>query len=767
MIDQYGGDSEPDYDYDEYVTDSTVTAMQDDLIRFFRDIQTSTDIKTAVGKVSDEINDFILMEFDDELDSVDQQRRLRELYKADTSLEDDEIEQSIKDQDSTYDEVLSSLRDEYFEDWDNLSGFLEYNSLQMMSDWANRFNWEWPHYTEANDEIEIDDQAMRGLANDIKKVVGMPIKSSTDYHAYKSSRQEGVWYLETDSSINASEGDGEGGLELISPPLPLDQALEKLDAVLNWMQRYGAYTDSSTGFHMGVSIPQMENVDYIKLILFLGDKYVLDEFGRLGNTYTHSALDKMEVQKAPYVMKNMPTVFDALKGGLNKAALKMLESALVPRGDKYTSVNIKSSTTPSGDIKDNYIEFRSAGGDYLEAIEKIKNTLLRYVRVMALAADPNEAKEEYAKKLYKMLYNAQSNKNEDNTIKWFAMYASGNISKWELRTRLKARQELRLAKKRGPIDYAILDRNSDPIAIVKAINNNEALTKGIEWERSNPVSGGVRGVRLATPDDIKAVANRNTEGRWQRWNVYGHEGQIFTSVSARNRQEASQLALRWGRENDHVISHVTPESEDEFVALHRTESKEIVTELANKPYPYKVEDSWGNEFIAKFKTEKGLIYLVRVDQDFENPNNVGVSFEAILTKDYSEKTVTKTNTGDAFRIFATVGNILKIYLQKNPKVNQFYFSGNAEEPSRLKLYDSISKMIPKILSGWKLVKLDRDFNATYYHFAKVNQNLSSLKEYIEVSNRPFVWKKEESKKELTEMQKACILGGQEYTGEIN
>jgi hypothetical protein len=43
-----------------------------------------------------------------------------------------------------------------------------------------------------------------------------------------------------------------------------------------------------------------------------------------------------------------------------------------------------------------------------------------------------------------------------------------------------------------------------------------------------------------------------------------------------------------------------------------------------------------------------------------------------------------------------------------------------------------------------------------------------LKEYIEVSYKPFIReKKEEPKKELTDMQKACILGGQEYTGEIN
>ena len=43
---------------------------------------------------------------------------------------------------------------------------------------------------------------------------------------------------------------------------------------------------------------------------------------------------------------------------------------------------------------------------------------------------------------------------------------------------------------------------------------------------------------------------------------------------------------------------------------------------------------------------------------------------------------------------------------------------------------------------------------------------TSLAGYIEESAKPFVWKKEEPKESLTEMQKACILGGHEYVGEI-
>ena len=61
-----------------------------------------------------------------------------------------------------------------------------------------------------------------------------------------------------------------------------------------WAKGEGAYTNESTGLHVGVSLPGIGgNIDYVKLALFLGDKYVLDLFDRDGNTYCKSAFDKI------------------------------------------------------------------------------------------------------------------------------------------------------------------------------------------------------------------------------------------------------------------------------------------------------------------------------------------------------------------------------------------------------------------------------------------------------------------------------------------
>jgi hypothetical protein len=497
-------------------------------------------------------------------------------YKDYTNLDnDEEIRTSFNDEDVYYYRVIEKLREEYYNNWNDLDGALASIGLEMYSQWDTEYGFGWPHYLDGYSDDDIDTDAMKNVADEIKNVVNMPIKFAADYHAFRN-KEPGIWYLETDSSIDA-DGD-EGGLELISPPMPLAQGLEKLDAVFKWMKDHGAYTDSSTGFHMGVSIPQMENVDYIKLILFLGDKYVLDQFGRLGNSYTRSALDKMEIQNAPYVMKNMPTVFDTLKGGLNKAALKMIESALVPRGDKYVSVNIKGGTTPSGDIKDNYIEFRSAGGNYLEAIEKIKNTLLRYVRVMALASDPNEAKQEYAKKLYKLLYSAKNNDNENNVVKLFSMFASGNMSKAELVSKLKAVQTSRQQQKHlkptgpGPHWYG-LDMNSNPVVTVSAPDHSKALTAAMEWEKSNPVLGGIRGIRSVNPQkNIPAPpAPRPAASTGILWNVFDHDDNVVTQVRANTAPEATRLAFDWGRQNNRVLSRIE----------HATQESKQLTSLAD------------------------------------------------------------------------------------------------------------------------------------------------------------------------------------------
>jgi hypothetical protein len=108
---------------------------------------------------------------------------------------------------------------------------------------------------------------------------------------------------------------------------------------------------------------------------------------------------------------------------------------LTTTNDRYVTVN----------IKDKYIEVRSAGGDYLGDLPKIKNTLLRYVRAMSLAADPEAEKQEYAKKLYKFL--SPLIQGQDDIIQKFAQYNAGLLPVTGLKGLIKQAQVNRAAKK--------------------------------------------------------------------------------------------------------------------------------------------------------------------------------------------------------------------------------------------------------------------------------------------------------------------------------
>jgi len=135
---------------------------------------------------------------------------------------------------------------------------------------------------------------------------------------------------------------------------------------------------------------------------------------------------------------NPEALLNAFRRGMNTIAADTIKRLLTSGKDRYVTVN----------IKENYIEVRSAGGDYLGDLDKIKNTLLRYVRAMGLAADPEAEKQEYAKKLYKLLASTMQ-PGEEDVIKYFAQYSAGTLPAAALKSFIKQAQMKRAGKKDG------------------------------------------------------------------------------------------------------------------------------------------------------------------------------------------------------------------------------------------------------------------------------------------------------------------------------
>ncbi len=225
------------------------------------------------------------------------------------------------------------------------------------------------------------------LAELLSGIVGMPVRYG-DYHSGKYS--DDCYRLEEDSSL--SDGDQGAGVELITPNggLSLSQMNDHLNKIVKWAKSYGVNTTDTTGLHINVSVPNMENLDYTKLVIFLGDQHVLNEFGRLGNTYCKSMMQT--INNKTVTTNDCKAMARSLQNGMIQAASKEIHSGST---NKYVSVNNKG----------HYIEFRSPGGDWLNKdLSVLVNTINRFVVALDIACDPERYRNEYIKKLYSVIF---------------------------------------------------------------------------------------------------------------------------------------------------------------------------------------------------------------------------------------------------------------------------------------------------------------------------------------------------------------------------
>lgn len=419
---------EPDYEYDGYINTGSRNAFRKDVAQFF----SSGDFATAGKSYFERIIDRdVYTEFQSWLDDAWQKHAEEEFsswWEENHDADEAEPEPGTRD----YDRAMGEFRDAAFDEWandgDKINDWLEDEGIDKYRTFGDRYGLDWPHM--------IGELDLETVANDFSDAVGMPVKTSSEYHGRKKPGD--AYMIEPDSSLDSPETDEDSGLEFVSPPLSLTDMIDQLHKVKDWAGQFGCYTNRSTGLHINVSMPSysMENLDYVKLALFLGDEWVSDQFGQLGNSYARSAMEKIR-ENIRSNQTQLPGILSAMKSGLSKVASKIIHSG---ETNKYTSIN----------TKDNRIEFRSPGGDWLDAdLDRVINTMLRFVVAMDIALDPKKEQQEYAKKFYKLM--AANAKTEDlDTLKYFAQYASGSLPKTALKSFVRNIQQKRQEKKNPP-----------------------------------------------------------------------------------------------------------------------------------------------------------------------------------------------------------------------------------------------------------------------------------------------------------------------------
>ena len=325
----------------------------------------------------------------------------------DDAEKSDRIEEEVAEQGNIWEEVREEVQEEIHGSvtW---AQFWERENIEAMSDLMNKYDLYWPYVM---GDMVGGSKPVGDWAAEISAVTGKGTNVSDTYHG--DDKVEGKYTLEPDSSLTADEDD-DSGIELVSPVMPLGEAISDMEKLLNWADDNDIYTNNTTGLHINISVPQGNDIDYTKLVLFSGDKYVLDKYNRLATTYAPSVLDQLQ---------NRASQMDA---NLAASSMQKMKTSLQDAAEEFVKGGTGMAKYSSIHIKDGYIEFRGPGGIYTNKdVSEITDTMLRFARAMTIAADPQAHRQEYQKKLYKLL---NTGGREERTIdSLFAELQAGTI----------------------------------------------------------------------------------------------------------------------------------------------------------------------------------------------------------------------------------------------------------------------------------------------------------------------------------------------------
>lgn len=185
--------------------------------------------------------------------------------------------------------------------------------------------------------------------------------------------------LDYDSSIKTFHSTDCFTVEVVTNPIDSKEALSVLQQLFDLLDEYGMVTNSSCGLHINISTNKtnMNNTDLFKLMVFLGEDYLLKMFNRENNVYTQNMKKELE-----------DTEF-------NKASHTEMNNIIMQRinefGKYYSFNGVK--------LIHNYIEFRIAGGkDYQHRMNDITKATHLFMYVLYIADNKDYLASLYAKK---------------------------------------------------------------------------------------------------------------------------------------------------------------------------------------------------------------------------------------------------------------------------------------------------------------------------------------------------------------------------------
>lgn len=367
--DVYYPDSPADRE-DDLSKDEPATTIEE-VIKFFsqNNVNTKTTLEQLENKLSRRYSDWFTEKLQEDwrsyLENID---------------DPDESQDAFDDYETEY---YSNNYERDMEEW------FESNEMSMMSDISNNFAVRWPFM------MDDHNASLTELQYEFEDVVYKEVKVGQEYH---SVTRDGTSYIiEPDPSL--SHDDGYGGTEIVSPPLKMIEMIHDMKNIIKWAKAKKCYTDSDCGLHINVSIEGVDNskLDYVKLALFVGENYILDQFDRSSNTFARKVIPQITTAITNN-SKDVNDVINDMSKNLSNIAHKVIHKGITVHHD---GIN----------VHDNYIEFRYAGDNWLDMdFNHLVVFMMRYVVAYDIACDPTKYQQEYATKLYKLFDEHHTNK---------------------------------------------------------------------------------------------------------------------------------------------------------------------------------------------------------------------------------------------------------------------------------------------------------------------------------------------------------------------
>lgn len=356
-------------------------------------LETPEEYIQAVFKIIDSADDYLSSWKFDDLFKLKPNRE----FKVKKS------KKSFKDIESAIDEITdldwNTRVDEEF-----IKQVLTYNQLLDVKEFIDSFDidfkklkkmmkeyylWKKEFDYEQEGDYDYDYMgAVRVLEGPVTSYFSKPI-IFTEYH--EMDKDTVNWYIEPDGSLEVTNV-GDGAAEVVGPPQMVDVAEETLRKFFVMAKQLNLYTNEKTGLHINMSLPDFNEIDLLKLMMFIGDTYTLQQFNREDSDFAKSTLISLE--KTP--SNDLQHAYKEFKLPSLKEKTEYLNKIVFHLTGHRNSI----ARSESG----KYLSFRHAGKDYLNDYEKIVNTVGRFARALIISSDKELYKDEYLKKLYKLIY---------------------------------------------------------------------------------------------------------------------------------------------------------------------------------------------------------------------------------------------------------------------------------------------------------------------------------------------------------------------------